>query len=60
MRLEFTPSTPLTFGIELELQILNRRDYALTRGAADMMRLIERQGPVGDIKPEITDRKSVV
>ncbi|MGE8355421.1 MAG: YbdK family carboxylate-amine ligase, partial [Microvirgula sp.] len=55
MRLEFTPSTPLTFGIELELQILNRRDYALTRGAADMMRLIERQGPVGDIKPEITE-----
>ena len=30
--LTFTPSTPLTLGVELELQIVNRRDYDLTRG----------------------------
>ncbi len=55
MRLDFIPSTPLTLGVELELQIVNRRDYNLSRGATDLMRLIEKQGPVGDIKPEITE-----
>ena len=55
MRLDFSPSTPLTLGVELELQIVNRRNYNLSRGAADLMRLVEKQGPVGDIKPEITE-----
>ena len=31
--MQFGPSKALTFGIELELQILNRRDCDLTRGA---------------------------
>ena len=54
--LEFTPSTPLTLGVELELQIVNRRDYNLTRGASDLMELVHREpAPAGEIKPEITE-----
>ena len=51
----FGPSKPLTIGIELELQILNRRDCDLTNGAVDLIRLLERRGHPGDVKPEITE-----
>jgi len=53
--MEFGASKALTMGIELELQILNRRDCDLTRGADDLIRLVERAGHPGDIKPEITE-----
>jgi carboxylate-amine ligase len=53
--MEFGPSRALTFGIELELQILNRRDCDLTRGANDLLRVIERGKNQSDIKPEITE-----
>ena len=53
--LEFKPSRPLSLGMELELQIVNTRDFDLTRGAPDLLRLaVERDHP-GDIKPEITE-----
>ncbi len=52
--LDFKPSEPFTFGVELELQILNRRDFDLTGGAADLLRLVDRQRPPGEVKPEIT------
>ena len=52
--LEFKPSTPLTMGVELELQIVNRRDYNLTRGSGDLMALLDKQQHGYDIKPEIT------
>jgi carboxylate-amine ligase len=52
---QFGPSRALTFGIELELQILNRRDCDLTRGAADLLRVIESDKSPGDIRPEVTD-----
>ena len=51
----FGASKALTMGIELELQILNRRDCDLTRGAGDLIRLCERAGHPGEIKPEITE-----
>jgi glutamate---cysteine ligase / carboxylate-amine ligase len=51
----FGASKALTMGIELELQILNRRDCDLTHGAADLIRVVERSGHPGDIKPEITE-----
>ena len=35
--LEFKRSEPLTLGVELELQILNTRDFNLTRGASDLL-----------------------
>jgi carboxylate-amine ligase len=52
--LEFTTSQPLTLGVELELMILNRRDYNLTRGSDDLLELINRHQHGYDIKPEIT------
>jgi carboxylate-amine ligase len=51
----FGASKALTMGIELELQILNRRDCDLTVGAADLIRIVERTGHPGEIKPEITE-----
>lgn len=53
--LTFTKSEPLTLGVELELQILNTRDFNLTRGAADLLRLAAARTFPGDIKPEITE-----
>ncbi|OGQ55152.1 MAG: glutamate--cysteine ligase [Deltaproteobacteria bacterium RIFCSPLOWO2_02_FULL_53_8] len=53
--LEFTTSTPLTMGVELELQIVNRRDYNLTRGSIDLLALLDKQKHGYDIKPEITE-----
>jgi len=53
--MDFGTSKALTMGIELELQILNRRDCDLTHGAADLIRILERSGHPGDIKPEITE-----
>jgi carboxylate-amine ligase len=53
--LEFKNSTPLTMGVELELQIVNRRDYNLTRGSSDLLTLLETQKHGYDIKPEITE-----
>ena len=51
----FQDSRPLSLGVELELQIVNKRDYDLTPCAADLLRLLEREaGLPGDIKPEIT------
>jgi carboxylate-amine ligase len=53
--LEFNNSTPLTMGVELELQIVNRRDYNLTRGSSDLLQVIDMQKHGYDIKPEITE-----
>jgi carboxylate-amine ligase len=53
--LEFTPSQPYSMGVELELQILNCRDYNLARDAADLIGLIDRSPHPGEVKPEITE-----
>jgi len=53
--LEFTTSSPLTLGVELELMIVNRRHYNLTRGSDDLLKLINRKDHGFDIKPEITE-----
>jgi glutamate---cysteine ligase / carboxylate-amine ligase len=53
--LEFKTSTPLTMGVELELQIVNRRDFNLTRGSSDLLTVIDKQQHGYDIKPEITE-----
>jgi carboxylate-amine ligase len=52
--LDFKPSTPLTLGVELELMIVNRRDYNLTRGSDDLLSLLAHHRHPYDIKPEIT------
>jgi len=53
--MKFSTSAPLTMGVELELQVIDRRTGDLTRGASDLIHLVERKPYPGDIKPEITE-----
>ena len=53
--MEFKPSAGVSIGVELELQILNSRDYNLARDAADLIRLLEKASLPGAVKPEITE-----
>jgi carboxylate-amine ligase len=53
--LEFTRSELLTFGVELELMVLNTRDYDLARGAADLLPRLAKMKLPGEVKPEITE-----
>jgi len=53
--LAFRPSQAYSMGVELELQILNCRDYNLARDAADLIGLINKGKPPGEVKPEITE-----
>jgi carboxylate-amine ligase len=53
--MEFRPCVECTVGVELELQILNSRDYNLARDAADLIELLEKAGHPGAVKPEITE-----
>ncbi|MEC5397769.1 YbdK family carboxylate-amine ligase [Uliginosibacterium sp. H1] len=53
--LDFSRSETLTLGVELELQIVSRLDGDLTRGATELLALIERKQHHGDFKPEITE-----
>ncbi|HUP28975.1 MAG TPA: YbdK family carboxylate-amine ligase [Usitatibacter sp.] len=55
MPLEFTRSDALTFGIELELMVVNTHSYDLSRGAADILPRLARLGLPGEVKPEITE-----
>jgi len=53
--LRFQGSEALTMGVELELQILSRHDYNLTRGATDLLAQLARQDHPGNVVPEITE-----
>lgn len=53
--LEFSKSAALSMGIELELQLVERRTGDLTRAASDLLALVERKTCPGDVKPEITE-----
>jgi len=53
--LVFKQAAALTFGVELELQLINTRDCDLTRGSADLLALVARKPHPGEIKPEITE-----
>lgn len=53
--LVFKASQPLTLGVELELQLVNTRDYNLTRSACDLLAALEGRPHPGEIKPEITE-----
>jgi carboxylate-amine ligase len=53
--LDFKRSTPYSIGTELELQILNSRDFNLARDAADLIGLLDKDGHPGAVKPEITE-----
>jgi glutamate---cysteine ligase / carboxylate-amine ligase len=54
--LTYTTSKPLTMGVELELQLLNARDFALSRDAPDLINLLHRKAALkARITPEITE-----
>jgi carboxylate-amine ligase len=55
MPLEFTRSDPLTFGVELELMVVNTHDYNLARGATDILDRLAKLKLAGEVKPEITE-----
>lgn len=52
---QFVNSEPFTFGVELEIQVVNTHDYDLTKAASDLMRLIKGHKVPGAITPEITE-----
>ena len=54
MALAFKSSAPLTLGVELELMLVNTRDFNLAPDADDLLRRIERDAPQGELKPELT------
>lgn len=51
----FVNSQPFTFGVELEIQIVNKHDYDLTTASSDLMRLVKDYKGPGNITPEITE-----
>ncbi len=55
MALGFKPSQALTLGVELELQIVDRRSFNLTRGGSDLIAALGKRPHRGEIKPEITE-----
>jgi len=40
----FKDSAPLSLGVELELQLVSRRDFDLTRGATDLLGSLDYDG----------------
>jgi glutamate---cysteine ligase / carboxylate-amine ligase len=52
--LAFTHSTPLTMGIELELQLINVETQNLTTEADDLLRRMAKHAVAPNLKPEIT------
>src|SRR5260221_9173837 len=53
--LEFKSSEPLTLGVELELQLVDRRDGDLTHAASDLLPVVQKEHPDLDVKLEITE-----
>jgi len=51
----FNPSAPLTFGVELELQLVSLSDFNLTAASPDLMHLLKRKPFPGNVTPEITE-----
>jgi carboxylate-amine ligase len=51
----FNASEPLTFGVELELQLVSLSDFNLTAASPDLLHLLERKPFPGNVTPEITE-----
>jgi len=52
---EFSHSEALTLGVELEMQLVSRRDFDLTRAATDLLGTLDYDGRFGEIKLELTE-----
>jgi carboxylate-amine ligase len=53
--MDFRSSSPLSIGIELELQLVRPHDLDLSRDAADLLARLARRKLPGAVKPEITE-----
>lgn len=53
--LAFSSSTPLSLGVELELQLISNRDFDLTRAASDLLAGLRYDEAHGEVKFEITE-----
>ncbi|HKI64435.1 MAG TPA: YbdK family carboxylate-amine ligase [Burkholderiales bacterium] len=53
--MDFRPSAATSLGVELELQLLRAHDFDLSRGAGDLLALLEKRKLPGAVKPEITE-----
>ncbi|MEH6434702.1 YbdK family carboxylate-amine ligase [Massilia sp. DD77] len=51
----FASSQPLTFGVELELQLVSLSDFDLTAASPDLLHLLNRKPFPGNVTPEITE-----
>jgi carboxylate-amine ligase len=51
----FGQSAALTFGVELELQLVNLSDFDLTDASPDLLHLLDRKPFPGNVTPEITE-----
>jgi carboxylate-amine ligase len=51
----FRLSQPLTFGVELELQLVSLSDFDLTAASPDLLHLLARKPFPGNVTPEITE-----
>jgi carboxylate-amine ligase len=51
----FARSEPLTFGVELELQLISLSDFNLTPVSLDLLELLKRKPFPGNVVPEITE-----
>ena len=51
----FAQSQPLTFGVELELQLVSLSDFDLTAASPDLLHLLGRKPFPGNVTPEITE-----
>jgi carboxylate-amine ligase len=51
----FASSEPLTFGVELELQLVSLSDLDLTPASVDLLHLLHRKPFPGNVTPEITE-----
>ena len=54
-QMEFKASKAISIGAELELQILNARDYNLARDAPDLLEVLGKSAHASLVKPEITE-----
>ncbi len=51
----FAQSQALTFGVELELQLVSLSDFNLTAASPDLLHLLNRKPFPGNVTPEITE-----
>jgi carboxylate-amine ligase len=52
---EFKAGEALSMGVELELQLVNLRDFDLTRGAESLLSALAKRPRARNVKPEITE-----